>query len=145
MIVIDTNVMSALMAPAIDDPVATWLHTIDQTDIYYTTVTHAEIRYGLARLPDGRRKRNLVDRANRLFADAQERVLPFDVPAADRYGTLVAGRAAGGAPISVPDAQIAAIAAARGATVATRNIADFIGCGVPVVNPWDPPAGESRH
>lgn len=138
MIVIDTNVMSALMTPTVSAAVVAWAGTVDQTELYYTTVTMAEIRYGLARLPDGPQKRDLIARADALFADARDRVLPFDVAAADRYGPIVAGRAARGAPTSVPDGQIAAIAAARTATVATRNVSDFEGCGVPIVNPWDP-------
>ncbi len=137
MIVIDTNVMSALMASTVDHSVAAWVSAIDQAQLYYTTITRAEIRFGLARLPEGRRRRDLIDRANGLFAEAMDRVLPFDVAAADRYGDIVAARAARGAPISVPDGQIAAIAKSRSATVATRNVSAFVGCGVPLVNPWD--------
>jgi predicted nucleic acid-binding protein len=100
-------------------------------------VTQAEIRYGLARLPDGKRKADLAHRADKLFEDIDERLLVFEARAADRYGQLVASRQAAGRPISVPDAIIASIAAVNRASLATRNVRDFDGCGIEVVDPFN--------
>lgn len=136
MIIVDTNVLSEMMRPQLDPSVEVWLASIDAGSLYYTTITRAEIRYGLARLSDGRRRADLTIRAEGLFADAADRLCVFDAAAADRYGRIVAGREARGLPISVPDAQIAAIVAARDASVATRNTADFMHCGIAVINPW---------
>ena len=94
-------------------------------------------RYGLARLPEGPRRAGLLERAEALFGETQERLLVFDARAADRYGELVAGRERAGRPLSVPDGIIASIAWAHRAGVATRNVRDFDGCGISVVNPYD--------
>jgi len=136
-IVVDTNVVSALMSSraAALDP---WLERIDGSSLFTTAITRAEIRYGIARLPDGRRRDDLMARAEALFDETAERILPFDSAAADRYGRIVASRERAGRPISIADAQIAAIAAAHRATVATRNTGDFTGTGVGVVDPFDP-------
>jgi len=134
-IVLDTNVVSALMAgsTAIDP----WLAAVPRHELYTTVMTRAEIRYGLARLPKGRRRADLLQRAEALFGEIQERLLVFDAKAADRYGELVAEREGAGRPPSVPDGIIASIAWAHRASIATRNVRDFDGCGIAVVNPYD--------
>ena len=135
MIVLDTNIVSALMAgSAAVDP---WLAVVPRHELYTTVMTRAEIRYGLARLTEGRRRAGLLERAEALFGETQERLLVFDAKAADRYGELVAGRECDGRPLSVPDGIIASIAWAHRASVATRNVRDFDGCGISVVNPYD--------
>lgn len=135
MIVLDTNVVSALMSTRAGDLDA-WLSTVDGESLFTTAITRAEIRYGIARLPEGARRSGLVARADALFEESADRILPFDSAAADRYGALVAGRESAGRPISVADAQIAAIATVHRAAVATRNTKDFAGTGVSVVNPF---------
>ena len=135
MIVLDTNIVAALMANGADiDP---WLATVPRHELYTTVMTRAEIRYGLSRLPASRRRSRLTEAADALFSETQERLLPFDAMAADRYGDLVASREGVGRPISVPDAIIASIAWVHRASLATRNVRDFDDCGIPVVNPYD--------
>ncbi|WP_167043429.1 type II toxin-antitoxin system VapC family toxin [Salinibacterium sp. ZJ454] len=135
MIVLDTNVFSALMSAdsSVLDP---WLATVSGTDLFTTVITRAEIRYGLERLPHGTRRKDLAARADALFGEIADRLLVFDGAAADRYGALVVAREKSGRPISVPDAQIASIAFIHRATLATRNVKDFADTGVPVVDPF---------
>ena len=135
MIILDTNIVAALMADGTDiDP---WLTTVPRSELYTTVMTRAEIRYGLARLPEGKRRTSLTRRADVLFTETDERLLTFEAKAADRYGDLVAARQEAGTPISVPDAIIASIAWVHRAALATRNIRDFDNCGIQVVNPYD--------
>jgi predicted nucleic acid-binding protein len=137
MIILDTNVFSALMTPRLDPAVERWLANAAWHEVYSTAITRAEIRYGIALLADGRRKSDLAARADQMFVDISRRLLPFDAAAADQYGVMVAYRRSIGRPISVQDALIASIARARRATVATRNTPDFEDCGVDLVNPWE--------
>ena len=135
MIVLDTNIVAALMADGAEiDP---WLMAVPRHELYTTVMTRAEIRYGLARLPAGKRRTDLVNRADDLFRQTQERVLSFDAKAADRYGEVGAIREASGRPISVADAIIASIAWVHRASLATRNVRDFDDCEIAVVNPYD--------
>ncbi len=135
MIVLDTNIVAALMADGAEiDP---WLVAVPRHELYTTVMTRAEIRYGLARLPAGKRRTDLVNRADDLFRQTQERLLSFDAKAADRYGEVVAIREASGRPISVADAIIASIAWVHHASLATRNVRDFDNCEIAVVNPYD--------
>jgi len=135
MIVLDTNIVAALMADGAEiDP---WLMAVPRHELYTTVMTRAEIRYGLARLPAGKRRTDLVNRADDLFRQTQERLLSFDAKAADRYGEVVAIREASGRPISVADAIIASIAWVHHASLATRNVRDFDDCELAVVNPYD--------
>ena len=136
MIVLDTNIVAALMADGAE--IEPWLMTVPRQELYTTVMTRAEIRYGLARLPAGKRRTDLVSRADALFTQTQERLLTFDAKAADRYGEIVATRQAAGRPISVADAIIASIAWVHRASLATQNVRDFDDCGVAVVNPYDP-------
>ena len=135
MIIIDTNIFSALMAA--DHGVEDWLETVSPSDLYTTTVTRAGIGYGILRLPGGRRRHDLQARASALFEEIADRTLSFSTRAADAYGPIVSARERAGRPISVLDAQIAAIARTHRAAVATRNVSDFEECGVAVVNPYD--------
>ena len=137
MIIIDTNVFSELMAARADSPVVGWLTSVEPHSLYYTGVTRAEIRYGIERLAPGKRKDELAIRAQQLFVMSGDQHLSFDGLAADAYGYIVAQRESLGRRISIPDAQIAAIAYIHQAVLATRNVKDFEDCGIHIFNPWD--------
>lgn len=138
MIILDTNALSELARPVPEPRVRAWYRGQDADNLFVTAVTVAEIGYGVARLPPGRRKSELELRldvlVHRLFVD---RVLPFDQAAAERYGGLVASRERSGRPIDTADAQIAAICLHHGASLATRNVRDFDELGLDVVDPWE--------
>ncbi len=137
MIVLDTNVVSELMRHAPDAAVVTWVDACPPDDVFLTAVTAAELRYGAARLPDGRRRRELMELVGQLLTeDFEGRVLPFDDAAALHYAELVVARDRAGRPISMADAQIAATCRRFDARLATRNFDDFAGTGVAVVDPW---------
>jgi predicted nucleic acid-binding protein len=136
MIVLDTNVVSELMRATPAPAVLTWLQQTSSTGLYTTSVTVAEIRYGIARLPDGRRKHDLQQAANEIFAAFPRQVLPFDLAAATAYADVVAGRERDGNSISGFDGQIAAICRSQAATLATRNTKDFIDTGISLIDPW---------
>lgn len=138
MILLDTNVLSELMRPSPSPAVASWVGGQPVASIFISAITEAELRYGLALLQEGRRQRQLVAQAEAMFAeDFAGRILPFDSPAASAYARIAALRRLSGRPISQADAQIAAIAASRGASLATRNVADFVDCGIDIVDPWN--------
>ncbi|RKN45465.1 type II toxin-antitoxin system VapC family toxin [Micromonospora endolithica] len=136
MIVLDTNVVSELMRGEPAPVVIDWLHRNSHDGLYTTTITVAEIRYGIARLPAGRRRESLRQAANEIFAAFPRQVLPFDLAAADAYADIVAGRDGTGNAIDGFDAQIAAICRSQAATLATRNIKDFTDTGIAIVDPW---------
>ncbi len=137
MIVLDTNVVSEAMRTQPDEAVAAWLAARPSSSLFISTITQAELLYGLQLLPDGKRRHGLTDAIHTILRDGfRGRVLPFDGPAAEAYATIAAGRRAHGTPISAFDAQIAAIARSRDAGVATRNVADFAACGIDVLDPW---------
>jgi predicted nucleic acid-binding protein len=135
-IVLDTNVVSELMRAIPAPAVLAWLQQTSSTSLYTTSVTVAEIRYGIARLPDGRRKHDLHQAANEIFAAFPRQILPFDLAAATAYADVVAGREADGNPISGFDGQIAGICRSQAAIRATRNTMDFIDTGVSLIDPW---------
>jgi predicted nucleic acid-binding protein len=136
-ILLDTNVLSELVRAKPDQGVLSWLDSLDATTVGTTAITAAELLYGLARLPNSHRKRKLSEGIKALIEeDLDGRVEPFDVTAAGHYAALVSTREAAGRPISVPDAQIAAICLKLRATLATRNIDDFNGTEVDLINPW---------
>ena len=115
-----------------------WLDNQLTDTLFVTAVTEAEIRTGIAILPEGERQRGLASAADRVFGVLfSDRVLPFDSDAAQAYATLAAERRAAGRPISQADCQIAAIALSRRMPVVTRDVDDFEGCGVDVINPWE--------
>jgi hypothetical protein len=134
-IILDTNVISALMGPVPVGSVLNWFNGLPQSSFRITAINEAEIRYGIARLPDGRKKRELALLADDFLFSILE-PLPFNRQAALCYAEIAAIREQAGFQIDVPDIQIAAIALAAGAAVATRNVDDFEHCGVTVVNPW---------
>ncbi|HEX3195945.1 MAG TPA: type II toxin-antitoxin system VapC family toxin [Propionibacteriaceae bacterium] len=136
MIILDTNVTSELMRAQPDPAVTAWLAAQPPTELFSTVVTVAEISYELQRLPRGRRRRSLEQSYDSLFVDMADHVLRFDVEAALLYGPLVATKERAGIAMDPMDAQIACIAACRGAMIATRNERDFADCGVRLVNPW---------
>ena len=137
MIILDTNVLSELLRPAPAGQVERWLAAQDGTKVYFTTVGEAELRLGVAILPAGKRRATLTTAIEGLLdEDFRDRILPFDRPAARAYATIAAERRASGRAISQFDCQIAAIARAREATVATRNTSDYEGCGIELIDPW---------
>lgn len=138
MILLDTNVVSELMRAAPAPRVLQWLDAQPAADIWISAVTAGEIRLGIALLPDGQRKGRLAALAEAMFEeDFSDRCLPFDLAAAADCAGIVATRSRQGRPVSVEDAQIAAIARSSGLTLATRNTKNFMGIdGLHVVNPW---------
>ena len=137
MVVLDTNVVSELMRASPSRDVVEWLDSQETRDLFVTSVTEAEIRAGLAALPEGARRRGLVAAAERAFGNLfAGRVLSFDSSAARAYAEIFATRQAIGRPLSLADGQIAAIARSRGLVVVTRNVGDFEGVGIDLVNPW---------
>jgi predicted nucleic acid-binding protein len=137
-IVLDTNVLSETLRPTPAPAVMAWLDAQPRQAMFTTAVTRGEILYGIALLPEGRRRDELQDACTAIFdIDMTGRVLAFDAAAADAYAAIAAARRGAGRPISQFDAMIAGIARAHGATVATRNITDFEGCGIPLVDPWE--------
>ena len=137
MIVLDTNVLSELMRPEPAAAVVRWVAGLPAAQVFTTSVTQAEIGHGLALMPLGARRDALEDAVDCMFSeDFGGRILPFDTAAAYEYPTIVATRKQNGAPIAAFDAMIAAIARSRGTAVATRNVKDFDGCGVAVIDPW---------
>ena len=137
MILLDTNVVSEAIRPKPEPAVEGWLAAQQEADVFICATTEADLRYGLALLPSGRRRTLLEAAVERMLSTVfAGRILPFDSPAAGAYAAIAADRRLSGRPISVHDAQIAAIARSRAAALATRNVADFTGCGVEIVNPW---------
>lgn len=135
----DTSVISTMMSPRAVPEIADWLIRQEAGQLFTAAVCQAEILAGIAILPAGHRRVSLEQAARTMFADIfADRILPFDSPAAEAYaGIVVALRRSGHLP-PPPDIMIAATALAKGASVVTRNVRDFAGCGVRIVNPWDP-------
>lgn len=137
MILLDTNVLSELIRPEPDKGVTEWLDSLDPAAVATTAITAAELLYGVARLPAGRRRKQLSEAIRGLIEeDFEGRVEPFDAAAAAHYADLVSDRETAGRPISFADAQIAAICRKRGARLATRNTGDFKDTGIELLNPW---------
>jgi toxin FitB len=136
-IVLDTNVVSEFMTSPPAAPVLAWLNAQDAAGLYLTTITIAEIAFGLRAMPDGKRRQLLQDRFEQFLAQAfQSRILAFDEPAARAYGEIRGERRRQGRPMSAFDGQIAAIARTRDCAIATRNTRDFEGCGVVLIDPF---------
>ena len=137
MIVLDTNVISELARPKPKPQVIEWMDAQDSADLVITAVTAAEIRAGVALLPSGRRRRQIAERMESLITETFDGyVLPFDAHSSEHYAEVVATRTRVGRPISGLDAQIAAVCVQHGASLATRNISDFDGLGLHLINPW---------
>lgn len=140
MIVLDTNVISELMRTEPHPRVLAWVAAQPNALLYTTHVNQAEILDGIAILPEGRRRAALADAAEAMFAeDFAGHVLPFGAAAACCYPTLMAARRRAGNPLQGFDALIAAIALAAEASLATRDIGGFVGCGLTLVDPWAAP------
>lgn len=137
MIVLDTNVISALMRRAPEPAVVRWLDDAPAESLWITSVTVFEVRFGLDLLVAGRRRRQLEDAFVRAIEeDFENRVLDFDRAAAEAAASIAARERRAGRTIEIRDVQIAGIAFARKATLATRNVRHFDGLGVALVNPW---------
>jgi len=137
-IVFDTNVISELMKSSRSPGVIAWMSNQPADDLFTTTITVAETLYGIELLPRGKRRDQLLREAAAVFGeDFLGRILTFDESAARLFALIATERRSRGRPIGTFDAQIAAIARANGATLATRNTDDFEGCGVKLVNPWE--------
>jgi toxin FitB len=136
-IVLDTNVLSALMRTTPESSVVSWLDRQPAESVWITSITLFEARLGLALLPKGRRRQALENAFDRLLEqDLENRVLDFDGAAASAAAALAAERQKAGRPVDMRDTQIAGIALARRATIATRNVKHFENLNVPVVDPW---------
>ena len=137
MIVLDTNVLSALMRTAPDAPVVTWLDRQPAESVWITSITVFEARLGLALMAQGRRRRAVEAAFARLLEeDLENRVLDFDAAAATSAASLAADRQRVGRPADMRDTLIAGIALARHATLATRNVRHFADLKIPIVDPW---------
>jgi predicted nucleic acid-binding protein len=137
MILLDTNVISALMASTRNSSVIVWLNGQPPDQIWTTSITVFEIEFGLATMADGRQRRRMIEAFTLLLnEDLGGRVAAYDRPSAEAAASLAARRKRAGRPIGMQDTQIAGIALARHATIATRNVNDFHGLHTPVINPW---------
>jgi predicted nucleic acid-binding protein len=137
MIVLDTNVLSELIRREPSQRVERWIAAQPVASLFITTITQSELLHGVALLPLGKRRSAIAEAVEAMFAeDFAERILPFDTAAARAFAPLAVERRQAGRPIAQLEAQIAAIARSRSASVATRNMADFDGCGIALHNPW---------
>ena len=137
MIILDTHVLSELLRREPAKQVERWLSAQDGAKVYFTTVGEAELRYGVAILPAGKRRNTLTTAIEGLLGeDFRDRILAFDRAAARLYAMIAGARRAAGRPISQFDCQIAAIARAHEGKLATRNSSDYEGCGVELIDPW---------
>src|SRR5271165_576332 len=136
-IILDTNVISELMRPMPATQVVRWIDKQPAAGLFTTSISEAEISYGIELLPRGKRREGLLAAAEAMFIDDfAGRVLGFDSNAARAFAAIAARRRALGKPISHPGAQIAALTRLHGAALATRNVADFDGCDIPLIDPW---------
>jgi len=137
MLVLDTNILSAMMRSPLVPEVAAWVAAQPEDLLYTTAVSQAEVLAGIQLLPDGRRRAALERAARAMFADEFDgRILPFDSDAAAAYADIFAARKRGGRPTAPHDLMIAAIARANDASMVTRDVRDFEGCGLTLINPW---------
>jgi toxin FitB len=138
MFLLDTNVLSGLVATQIAPSLVAWMAGTPERFLYTATICQAELLAGVAALPAGQRREALeVATRAMLEQNFSERIWPFDGAAAEAYAQIFAGRRRTGRHIDPPDLMIAAVALSRDASVVTRNVSDFDGCGVVVINPWD--------
>lgn len=138
MIVLDTNIISELMRPQGNVEVYQWVSNQPISNLFTTTITQAEVLYGIALLPSGKRKNKLSQAAQLMFQEEfPGRILPFNEKAAISFAQIATQRRRMGKPISQADAQIASICNSCQATLATRNISDFEHCGIDLINPWE--------
>jgi toxin FitB len=137
MILLDTNVISEMMRARPEPAVSAWLDRQLESELWTTSVVVAELLSGIDMMPEGRKQRVLREAVEGMIAeDFRDRILDFDLSAARHYGQVLATRRKVGHPIREFDAQIAAIARVHGADLATRDIDDFVACGLTVIDPW---------
>jgi predicted nucleic acid-binding protein len=137
MIVLDTNVVSELMRPAPAARVLGWIDSQSASQLFITAITQAEILTGVMQLPRGKRREAIAAAAGEMFErDFAGRILAFDSSAAEAHAAIASARRRAGRPIAAFDAQIAAIARTHDAALATRNVGDFAGCGLEIIDPW---------
>jgi toxin FitB len=134
--VLDTNVISEMVAPRPAEQVLAWVAATPKHQLFTTAISEAELFYGVERMPAGRRKEGLRVAIEAVFDRLAGRVLPFESSTAREYALLVAHCAAKGRPMSQSDGQIAAIAVAHKATLVTRNTRDFAHNEIELLNPW---------
>lgn len=138
MIIVHTNVISEILRPSLDHAVLSWFGAQARSALHATSITRAELMRGAWLLPQGKRKSALLKLLQDILdTNFRHKILSFDCAAADAYAVLTSTRQSSGRPMSQSDAMIAAIAITHKATLATRNIRDFQGCGVELVNPWE--------
>ncbi len=137
MIVLDTNVVSEAMKPEPHPAVRAWLNDQAAETLYLSSVTLAELLFGIAALPAGKRKDMLAQTLDGLLGLFRDRVLPFDTDAARRYAELAVTAKTGGRGFPTSDGYIAAIAVSRGFMVASRDMFPYEAAGVPIINPWE--------
>lgn len=138
MIVLDTNVISEAMKPEPHPAVRAWLNHQAAETLYLSSVTLAELLFGIGALPAGKRKDMLAQALDGLMGLFRDRVLPFDIDAASHYAKLAVRAKDAGRGFPTPDGYIAAIAASRGFIVASRDTAPFEAANIAVINPWGP-------
>jgi hypothetical protein len=136
-IVLNTNVISEPLKSMPDPKVMAWLDDQADETLFITAISRAELRFGVLKLPDGKRKSALAAQIERVLDLFKNRTLDFDIVAADKLAEIAARCEKAGKPAVAPDAYIAACAAARGFAVATRNGKHFEPTGVRVINPWE--------
>ena len=136
MIVLDTNVLSEALRPRPSLKVLRWIGNEPDEALFTTAITEAELLFGAALLPGGRRRRALETVITQILDRFAGRILPFDSAAAREFADIAANRRHLGRPIGEADSRIAAIARSRGAGLATRNTADFADCGIELIDPW---------
>ena len=142
MIIVDTNVISELANR--ESPCRRWLREAASEELYLSAATLAEVTYGISRLPDGRRKDGLLEWWDRTQSAWSDRVIDMTAPIANMAGVIKAQREGRGRPIGIPDAIIAATCLVHHARLATRNIKDFEGLGIDLIDPWQCPTDQSR-
>jgi toxin FitB len=136
MILLDTNVISEAIKPQPDPNVSAWLDAQAAETLYLSTVTLAEMQFGIGALPVGKSKAMLMEALDGVVELFAGRILTFDVNAARKYGELAVKARAAGKGFPTPDGYIAAIAAARGFTIASRDASAFLAAGIDVIDPW---------
>ena len=137
-VLLDTNVVSELLRPSPNPVVEGWVAGRQATDLHFSAIGEAELRFGVAILPAGRRRDALASAIEEILReDFEDRVLPFDSRAAREYAEIAASRRTVGRPVAPADCQIAAIARSRDLTIATRNVRDFADMEIELVDPWD--------
>ena len=137
MLLLDTNVVSALVRRELEPVVGLWLDRQDEAQLYVSAITIHEMRYGIEKLATGRRRSTLARQLDELLRQGFEgRILNLDLPASWTSGSIQAQRRRAGRPIGLADCLIAGIAFTRNAALVTRNVTDFAGIGLELVNPW---------